>query len=75
MDKRLKTHPNQWAAFLDFAEKNPIVVTRKIEGPFGKEKYERLWDELTNILNSLGYLQKPKHKWQKVSVIPMKNDY
>lgn len=66
----MKTHPNQWAAFLDFAEKNPIVVTRKIEGPFG-----RLWDELTNILNSLGYLQKPKHKWQKVSVIPMKNDY
>ncbi|KAG5873068.1 hypothetical protein JTB14_007705 [Gonioctena quinquepunctata] len=36
-----------------------------MEGPFGKERYGRLWDELTNILNSMGYQHKSKDKWQK----------
>ncbi|CAG9822098.1 unnamed protein product [Phaedon cochleariae] len=65
MNKQLKTNPCQWSRFLDFAEKNPVVLTKKMEGPFGREKYNKLWTELTSSLNSMGYIVKTTEKWQK----------
>ncbi|KAG5883493.1 hypothetical protein JTB14_013137 [Gonioctena quinquepunctata] len=65
VNKRSKTHPSQWISFLYFAEKNPVVFTKKFEGPFGKEKYNQLWAELINSLNSMGYIVKTTEKWQK----------
>lgn len=69
MNKRAKTHSSQWDRFLDFAEKNPVVLTKKIEGPFGKNKYDELWKELTTSLNSMGFVEKTTEKWQKVSIL------
>lgn len=66
-NKRLKTHPSQWAVFLDFAEANPQILTKKFEGVNGRQKYNVLWEEITKTLNSMGYLKKTVDKWQKVS--------
>uniref|UniRef100_A0A6P7GWX7 Regulatory protein zeste n=1 Tax=Diabrotica virgifera virgifera TaxID=50390 RepID=A0A6P7GWX7_DIAVI len=65
MEKRLKTHPSQWAIFLDFAEKNPQILTKKFDGVNGRKKYLELWEEITEVLNSMGYLNKSVDKWQK----------
>jgi len=69
MEKRVKTNPSQWAAFLDFAEEHPTILTKKFEGPQGKITYDKYWRQITDILNSMGYEMKPMDKWQKVSVL------
>lgn len=69
MEKRLKTNPAQWAAFLDFVEINPQILTKKFDGVNGRKKYNKLWEEIAKILNSMGYLKKTVDKWQKVSYL------
>lgn len=69
MDKRLKTHPSQWAVFLDFAETNPQILTKKFDGQTARKKYNVLWEEISNTLNSMGYIKKTVEKWQKVSML------
>lgn len=73
MEKRFKTHPSQWSVFLDFAEAHPEIVTKKFEGVNGRKKFNQLWEEISNILNSMGFLKKSVDKWQKVSNNTVKN--
>ncbi|KAJ8930734.1 hypothetical protein NQ314_016440, partial [Rhamnusium bicolor] len=42
--------------------------TGKFVGPSGKETERKLWKEISEILNSLGYGTKPAEKWQKTWV-------
>ena len=42
MDRRLKTSPSQWAVFLDFAQANPGILTKKFDSVNGKRKYNEL---------------------------------
>lgn len=65
-EKRAKTNPLQWSTFLDFAEVNPEILTKKFQGINGRKTYEEKWAEIVTTLNSIGYQNKPVAKWQKV---------
>lgn len=39
----------------------------QFSGPTGKLTQRKLWEELSQKLNSLGYGSKTTEKWQKVS--------
>lgn len=64
-----KTHPSQWAAIIDFIENHKEMVTHQFVGLNGRENYNKLWDELTTQLNSMGFGLKDSKKWQEVRII------
>lgn len=71
MDRRQKTNPLQWSVFLDFAEEHPVILTKKFDSIRGKNGYNELWNEISTILNSMGFSQKTTDKWQKVCMTCM----
>ncbi|KAJ8964281.1 hypothetical protein NQ314_005015 [Rhamnusium bicolor] len=54
------------SALLEFMQLHPHLATGKFVGSNGKETQRKLWKEISEILNSLGYGTKPVEKWQKV---------
>lgn len=73
MDRRLKTNPQQWSTFLDYAESHPEILTKKFTSINSRKRYNEFWAEISAILNSMGFLEKTPEKWQKVCIYLFKN--
>ncbi|KAI4454101.1 myb/sant-like dna-binding domain [Holotrichia oblita] len=65
MKKRMKTLPTKWSLLLDFIESHPEMITKKFSGPLGKQTYDRLCEEISTQLNSMGFAYKTSEKWQE----------
>ncbi|CAH1106695.1 unnamed protein product [Psylliodes chrysocephalus] len=61
-----RTHSFQWSTLVDFIEQHPEMVTHKFVGINGRENFNKLWEELTTLLNSTGFGSKDCKKWQEV---------
>uniref|UniRef100_A0A6P7GXW9 Regulatory protein zeste n=1 Tax=Diabrotica virgifera virgifera TaxID=50390 RepID=A0A6P7GXW9_DIAVI len=61
----MRVNADHWAIILDFAEKNPSIITNRFPGCNGKEKLTELWKQLSNKLNALGYGEKTTAEWKK----------
>lgn len=66
--KSFKVKDVHWQIMLDFMEKNPSFACGRLNTSAAKEKYKRMWVDLTNKLNSTGYGEKSVEKWQKVRI-------
>lgn len=62
-----KMNDNHWIVLIEFMEKHPNFARGQFSGPTGKLTQIKLWEELSQKLNSLGYGSKTTEKWQKVS--------
>ncbi|CAG9840682.1 unnamed protein product [Diabrotica balteata] len=61
----MRVNADHWAILLDFAEKNPSIITKRFPGCNDKEKVTELWKQLSNKLNALGYGEKTTAEWKK----------
>ncbi|XP_072382191.1 uncharacterized protein [Diabrotica undecimpunctata] len=64
----MRVNADHWAILLDFAEKNPSIITNRFPGCNGKEKVTELWKQLSNKLNALGYGEKTTAEWKKTLI-------
>lgn len=55
-----------WDIIINFMELHPDFARNRVAGPTGRETIKKLWNELTNKLNSLGLGERTVQKWQKV---------
>ncbi|XP_075974765.1 uncharacterized protein LOC142975663 [Anticarsia gemmatalis] len=66
MEPRVRASPEQFSILLDYMERHGDL-SRPQQGPQGRIKSERMWNELANTLNSLGGgVIKSPDKWKKV---------
>ncbi|KAI4454375.1 hypothetical protein MML48_9g00011246 [Holotrichia oblita] len=49
----------------DFMESHPEFATGRLFSANPREKFKKLWGDLTMQLNSLGFGERPTEKWQK----------
>lgn len=61
-----RTHQSQFATMVDFIENHPQMLTHRFIGANGRDYFNKLWEELTVILNSMGFGNKDPKKWQEV---------
>lgn len=52
---------------VEFMENNREFATGRLTVLNAREKFRALWQELTNLLNALGYGSRTVEKWQKVN--------
>ncbi|XP_066582785.1 uncharacterized protein [Prorops nasuta] len=57
-----------WEVLLNFAENHPSIITNQFVGHHGKKNLRCLWEDLTKLLNSLGYGEKRLEDWKKTLV-------
>lgn len=57
---------DQWNLLVSFAETHPQIITNKFHGKDGKQQKTKLWGELMEKLNSLGYGKKSLDDWKRV---------
>ncbi|XP_047534994.1 uncharacterized protein LOC125069518 [Vanessa atalanta] len=66
MEYKSRASPEQFAILLEFMESYGDI-TRPQQGPQGRIKADRLWQQLEQLLNSIGGgVVKPRDKWKKV---------
>ncbi|XP_047541812.1 uncharacterized protein LOC125074527 [Vanessa atalanta] len=66
MKYKSQASPEQFATLLEFMESYGDI-TRPQQGPQGRIKADRLWQQLEELLNSIGGgVVKPRDKWKKV---------
>ncbi|CAH1637275.1 unnamed protein product [Spodoptera littoralis] len=66
MESRVRASPEQFATLLEYMETHGDLA-RPVAGPQGRLRSDRLWAELTNILNAVGGgVSKTTDKWKKV---------
>lgn len=56
----------------DFMEEHIELARGRLSCANARDEFKRLWAELTNSLNSLGYGTRNTEKWQRVSIIHKK---
>ncbi|GBP94111.1 hypothetical protein EVAR_90255_1 [Eumeta japonica] len=61
--QRMRASPEQFSALVDFME-------RPQPGAQGRLRADRLWQELTNLLNSMGGGVRSVDKWRKCQLCP-----
>ncbi|XP_075977881.1 uncharacterized protein LOC142977692 isoform X2 [Anticarsia gemmatalis] len=67
MEPRVRASPEQFSILLDYMERHGDL-SRPQQGPQGRIKSERMWNELANTLNSLGGgVIKSPDKWKKIT--------
>ncbi|XP_047532121.1 uncharacterized protein LOC125067505 [Vanessa atalanta] len=65
MKYKSRASPEQFATLLEFMESYGDI-TRPQQGPQGRIKADRLWQQLEELLNSIGGgVVKPRDKWKK----------
>ncbi|CAG4953144.1 unnamed protein product [Parnassius apollo] len=65
MEPRMRASDEQFSTLLEFMESHGDLSNSR-SGPQGRLKSERLWCELTTILNSIGGgVNKSADKWKK----------
>ncbi|XP_066596559.1 uncharacterized protein [Prorops nasuta] len=57
-----------WEVLLNFAENHPSIITNQFVSHHGKKNLRGLWEDLTKLLNSLGYSEKRLEDWKKTLV-------
>ncbi|XP_075982203.1 uncharacterized protein LOC142980613 [Anticarsia gemmatalis] len=68
MEPRVRASPEQFSILLDYMERHGDL-SRPQQGPQGRIKSERMWNELANTLNSLGGgVIKSPDKWKKMDL-------
>lgn len=65
----VKVGAAQLEVLINFMENHQELAKGKFNGPSGRDIHKKLWAQLANNLNSLGYGEKSIEKWQKVSRI------
>uniref|UniRef100_A0A6P7G1L3 Regulatory protein zeste n=1 Tax=Diabrotica virgifera virgifera TaxID=50390 RepID=A0A6P7G1L3_DIAVI len=60
-----KLTEGHWNILLEFMEHHKEFAKGQFHGPTGKTIQRKLWEELSQLLNSLGEGIKPVEKWQK----------
>ncbi|KAL0878502.1 hypothetical protein ABMA27_003596 [Loxostege sticticalis] len=66
MEPRLRASPEQFSALIEFMERHGDL-SRPQAGAQGRLRADRLWQELTSLLNSIGGgVEKTQDKWKKV---------
>ncbi|CAG9840671.1 unnamed protein product [Diabrotica balteata] len=60
-----KLTEGHWNVLLEFMEQLKEFVKGQFSGPTGRIIQRKLWEELAQLLNSLGEGSKPVEKWQK----------
>ncbi|RVE39790.1 hypothetical protein evm_015560 [Chilo suppressalis] len=66
MESRVRASPEQLSTLLEFMESHGDLA-RPLTGAQGRVRSDRLWADLTNILNAVGGgVNKTTDKWKKV---------
>ncbi|RVE47927.1 hypothetical protein evm_007441 [Chilo suppressalis] len=66
MESRVRASPEQLSTLLEFMESHGTLA-RPLAGAQGRVRSDRLWADLTNILNAVGGgVNKTTDKWKKV---------
>ncbi|XP_072399675.1 uncharacterized protein [Diabrotica undecimpunctata] len=60
-----KLTEGHWNVLLEFMEQHKEFAKGQFSGPTGRIIQRKLWEELAQLLNSLGEGSKPVEKWQK----------
>ncbi|CAH1102118.1 unnamed protein product [Psylliodes chrysocephalus] len=58
-------HPKQLEVLIDFLEKNRDIVSGRAGGPNARNILKEKWQNIADVLNSLGYGSKTADKWLK----------
>ncbi|CAG9836292.1 unnamed protein product [Diabrotica balteata] len=61
-----KLTESHWNVLLEFMEQHKEFAKGQFSGPTGRIIQRKLWEELAQLLNSLGEGSKPVEKWQKI---------
>ncbi|GBP98015.1 hypothetical protein EVAR_90260_1 [Eumeta japonica] len=70
--QRMRASPEQFSALVDFMERYGDL-SRPQPGAQGRLRADRLWQELTNLLNSMGGgVRKSVDKWRKTGKLKQK---
>lgn len=64
---RLNTDHHE--VILSFAEKNSQIITNKFKGTLGNSLSTKLWEQLTNQLNGLGYGTLTENEYKRVGLL------
>ncbi|CAG9771443.1 unnamed protein product [Ceutorhynchus assimilis] len=51
----MRLNSEHYEIIVNFAERHPEIITNKVVGLNSREKFQKVWDDLANKLNSLGY--------------------
>lgn len=62
-----KIRESHWEIMLEYMEEHKDFANGRFIGAQGREIQKKMWIELSNKLNSLGFGNKTADKWQKVS--------
>lgn len=64
-----KVRDQHWEVMITFMEAYPSLATGRLDVPNAREIHKKLWQELAEQLNAIGYGEKSSDKWQKVNKI------
>lgn len=63
---QFKLNEEHWHVLIEFMENHRDFACGRFSGVNGREIHRKLWSEVVNLLNSLGYGTRTIEKWQKV---------
>ncbi|KAK5642872.1 hypothetical protein RI129_003755 [Pyrocoelia pectoralis] len=61
----MRVNNDHWDVLLDFSEKHREIITNRATGLDGRQHLNKLWTELANQLNCLGFGAKSVEEWKK----------
>lgn len=64
--RSFKVREVHWQIVTDYMENHPDFAKGRLNHSEARLQYRKMWEELTEQLNSAGYGQKSVEKWQKV---------
>ncbi|KAJ8929635.1 hypothetical protein NQ314_011483 [Rhamnusium bicolor] len=56
---------DHWNVLIQFAENHNEIITNRFHGLNGRQSCSKLWTDLTEQLNALGYGEKTTEEWKK----------
>lgn len=62
-----KVRDQHWEIIINFMEAHPNLAVGRLDVPNARDVQRKLWQELSEELNALGYGEKSSDKWQKVN--------